>query len=60
MRNHHLSNPVPENKAYRKNGDSKLVDLSSVIASIGDPSEKNYKVRMQELEEINAHLEKLV
>jgi len=60
MRNHHLSNPEPENKVYRKNGGSKLVDLSSVIASIGNPSEKNFMVRMQELEEINAHLEKLV
>jgi signal transduction histidine kinase len=56
-----LNNPKPfENKAFRKNGNSKLLDMSSVIANIGKPSEKSFMFRLHEMEEINAHLEKLV
>ena len=56
-----LNNPEPvENKAYRRNGSSKLLDLSSVIANISEPSEKHFMFRLQEMEEINSHLEKLV
>jgi signal transduction histidine kinase len=56
-----LNNTKPFiNKAFHNNGSSKLLDLSSIVSNIGEPSEKHFMFRLQEMEEINAHLEKLV
>jgi len=49
-----------KNKAFHKNGSSKLLDLSPNVSNIGEPSEKQFMFRLQEMEEINAHLEELV
>jgi signal transduction histidine kinase len=56
-----LNNPKPvENKDYRINGSSKLLDMSSVVANNIEPSEQHFMFRLQEMEEITSHLEKLV
>jgi signal transduction histidine kinase len=54
------SSKLVKNKPIQKNGSSRLLDLSSIVSNIGEPSKKHFMFRLQEMEEINAHLEKLV
>jgi len=49
-----------ENTAFDKNVGSKSLDLSGAIAVIGKASENHFMLRLQEMEELNSSLEKLV
>jgi two-component system, sensor histidine kinase and response regulator len=49
-----------DNTSYGKNGSSKSSDLSCLMADTDKASENHFMVRLQEMEELNAHLEKLI
>jgi hypothetical protein len=47
-----------KNTAYGKNGSSKSSGLSGVIIDTDKASENYFMLQLQEMEELNAHLEK--
>jgi signal transduction histidine kinase len=49
-----------DNSVHGKNGKSKPSDMSGVVADNSKASEDHFMLRLQEMEECNAHLEKLV
>jgi signal transduction histidine kinase len=51
---------IPIKLKQGKNGSSKSPDMSSVISDTVKELENHFKLQMQEMEEQNAHLEKLV